>query len=115
MADAHPSTRQRYVEALSGWKSSGGSVRWLKVPKDWVLQNLGMGTFEAGERMFKYLVGGGRLDECREVREGYRDMHEFHYDLRIEIQGNIVYFETRLVEDSRLQPAEIHVVSVHWS
>ncbi len=114
MADAHPSTRLRYVEALSGWKSPGDSVQWRKITKDWLLQNLEMGHVEAGERMFKYLKAGGKLDEVREVREGYRDRHEFHYDLRIEIQGKIVYFETRLVQESRLQPAEIHVVSVHW-
>ncbi len=64
--------------------------------------------------MYEYVVAGGAIDEQVETRPEYFS-YEFHYDLRINIGGRRVYFETVLVCKDPNDPDDsmIEVVNVH--
>jgi hypothetical protein len=51
------------------------------------------------------------IDEQPETRPEWRDRYDYHYDLRVQIGGRLVYFETRLLE-TRTGPV-IRVVNIH--
>jgi hypothetical protein len=51
------------------------------------------------------------VDEQPETREQWRDTHEFHHDLRVRIEGRLVYFETRLIILRKTKDSMIAVVN----
>lgn len=62
--------------------------------------------------MYEYVCGGGTIDRVKEEREEYRGLHEYHYDLRMNIgDEKDSYIEMRLVNESRFQPP--HLVAVN--
>jgi hypothetical protein len=65
--------------------------------------------------MHEYVAVGGEIDEVTEKRSEWRDLHEFHHDLRFEIQGVSVYIETRLIYRLPVVDDEssIIVVNIH--
>jgi hypothetical protein len=65
--------------------------------------------------MYEYVEAGGKIDEVRETRPEWSDKHEFHFDLRLQIEGRRIYIETRLncrippvPDDSTILVANIH-------
>ncbi|HUY32038.1 MAG TPA: hypothetical protein VMV69_04595 [Pirellulales bacterium] len=58
-----------------------------------------------------HVAGGATLDQVREGRENWLDF-EFHFDLRLEIEGKRIYFETVLVRADPRDPL-IEIVNVH--
>jgi hypothetical protein len=65
--------------------------------------------------MLEHVAAGGEIDEVLETRPEWSDRYEFHYDLRLRIQGKNVYIETRLNYRLPLVADEswILVVNVH--
>jgi hypothetical protein len=69
---------------------------------------------EAARVLHEHVDAGGQIDEHPERRPEF--VHcEFHYDLRVEIGGRRIYFETILLCDDPADPDDpvIEVVSVH--
>jgi hypothetical protein len=100
-----------YQNALAQWNTTG-YVNFLDGPLRWLRKELaGISPPEVKRLLHDYVVGGGQIDEVVETRETWRDRYEYHYDLRVRIDGRLIYFETRLVP-SRTGP-EIYVVNIH--
>lgn len=82
----------------------------------WVRRELDSASLkEVSRLMFEYAAGGGEIDEVVETRPEWRDLHEFHHDLRIPIQRKLVYIETRLNYRSPFvaDDSSIVVVNIH--
>jgi len=64
--------------------------------------------------MYEYIAGGGTIDQVVETRPEW-SKHEFHYDLRFEMEEQPIYVETRLLFDDPSGPDDprIHVVNIH--
>lgn len=105
-------TRWAFEQALSEWNSTEG-IRWTRVARDWVLRHLEISLREFGRRLHEYVARGGEVDAVRETRAHWRELHQFHYDLRLTIDDAAVYVETRLIDDSRVNPPHILIVNVH--
>jgi hypothetical protein len=61
--------------------------------------------------MFRHFDAGGEIDQVTETRPEWNEQR-YHYDLRIQIGGRLIYIETVLVEDDPNDPT-VHVVSIH--
>jgi len=93
-----PDRLSAYSDALRNWEVSG-YVRFELTEEAyrWVRRELnGVPLKDIGRIMFEHVASGGEIDEIVESRAEWRDLHEFHHDLRIPIQGKLVYVETRL-------------------
>ncbi len=112
-----PDRLAAYLDALTNWGVEG-CVSFDRLSKEGAkyLRELGVKQRELKELMYEHVVGGGEIDE---VRESSKDSEfDFHYDLRIQIQGKQVYIETRMDPDYPRTPVEslestIYVVNVH--
>ena len=64
--------------------------------------------------MFDFVAAGGKIDEQVETRPEYV-ADEFHYDLRVNIDGRMIYFETllRCMKPDDPDDPRIEVVNVH--
>ncbi len=65
--------------------------------------------------MNQHAESGGVIDEVRETRPEWSGDYEYHYDLRLSVQGKLVYVETRLHFVPPFVPDDpsILVVNVH--
>ena len=54
---------------------------------------------------------GGEVDQVKERRPEWND-HEYHYDLRLEIQGRRRYVESLLLDRDPTDPTVL-IVSIH--
>ncbi len=105
-----------YKDALGNW-SFTGYIRF-EIPNSaykWIKRELGGKLLsDIGRLMCEYVNGGGEIDEVRETRPEWSD-YEFHYDLRLPIDGKPVYIESRLEFRVPLVPddSRIIVVNVH--
>ena len=112
-----PDRLAAYRDALGNWAFEGYvSFELNENAQRWIERNLG--TLEHREikrLMYEFVATGGEVDEVRENREGWKDLHEFHHDLRFTIKGIAVYIETRLIYRPPFKPDEpqILVVNVH--
>lgn len=114
MAECDPETRRKFVDALSEWNIGNGGIRWDDLPAEWLNVNLpGLSQRYVGNLMYDFVMSGGKVDQTKETRERWKELHDFHYDLRMEIDGCRVYIETRLIEDSRISDPYVHVVNMH--
>ncbi len=88
-----------YKDALQNWDCTGYiTFQLTEQAGRWVRQTFGNITLkEISRLMHEYVTTGGVIDEVVEQRMEWRDLHEFHHDLRFEIQGVRVYIETRLI------------------
>ena len=70
---------------------------------------------DVAELMHRHAESGGVIDEVRETRPEWSGEHEYHYDLRLLVQGKQVYVETRLDFVRPFVPDEpsILVVNIH--
>jgi hypothetical protein len=106
-----------YRNALSNWSFSGyvefdlteQSHAWIRSE----LRNIPLR--DVAELMHRHAESGGVIDEVRETRPEWSGEHEYHYDLRLSVQGKQVYVETRLDFVRPFVPDEpsILVVNIH--
>lgn len=112
-----PTRLAAYKDALRNWTCEGyvqfelteESHHWIRTQFDDVtLQDL-------ARRMHEFVEAGGEIDEVPETRPEWSDDYEFHYDLRLTVDGQPVYIETRLHLQVPFVPDEpwILVVNVH--
>ncbi len=113
-----PEARRRcYKNALSNWRYRD-YVRFKERVLEWLrieCPEYGNIAVEIARRLHEYVnEQGGDIDEQEERRPEWDD-HEFHFDLRVEIDGRHLYFETLLFCDNPddVDDPFIEVVSVH--
>ncbi|MBI3468235.1 MAG: hypothetical protein HY000_34970 [Planctomycetes bacterium] len=104
-------TLRRYKSALKEWKVTG-YVTWKDIAVASLKKELPGYTLRAvAELMHRYVEGGGEIDRVRERRAQWCE-YEYHYDLRLLIEGQKFYIETLLLDDDP-DDLTIHVVSFH--
>lgn len=100
-----------FREALREWRADGYVV-WKRLPAEWMRKELeGQTQKSIAKLMHEHVEAGGEIDQVKERRERYRDMHEFHFDFRLTIDERRVYIETTL-DQTRTGPT-ITIVSMH--
>lgn len=111
-----PTRLAAYRDALANWNVTGFiEFELTEEAQRWVRRELdGMELKEIGRLMFEHVLAGGKIDEVKETRPEWAD-HEFHHDLRFEIQDKAVYVETRLFfrEPLKVDESWILVVNIH--
>jgi hypothetical protein len=109
-----PERLRCYRNALSNWNYDGyvnfKDVAWRELQAAFPRCS----KREIGQLLHQHVRGGGEIDEQVETREEWND-HDFHYDLRVQIRGRLVYFETLLIYAKPDDPDDpsIYVVSIH--
>jgi hypothetical protein len=106
-----PQRTQWYLNALESWDCDGYVV-FEEHARNWLRAAFpAYSARQFGELLYQHVQdhGCGCVDEQPETREHWRDLHEFHHDLRV----RIVYFETRLIILKRQKDSYILVVSAH--
>jgi hypothetical protein len=104
-----------YRNALRNWLYDGYIVPKKRV-EEWLRQELPEFLWrDIRAELFRYVEAGGEIDEQAETRPEFVH-YEFHFDLRVEIGGRRLYFETVL--EIRKDPDDpddpmIVVVNVH--
>jgi hypothetical protein len=112
-----PDRLSAYVNALSNWNV--GQYIQFELTEEafrWVRREFGNITLkEVGRLMHEFVAAGGKIDEVPETRPEWAKLHEFHWDLRFDIQAKPVYIETRLHYRLPVVPDEswILVVNIH--
>lgn len=100
-----------FREALSEWRADGYVV-WKKLAAEWLRKELEGHTQKSIARlMHEHVEAGGDIDQVKERRERYRDLYEFHFDFRLNIDERRVYIETTL-DNTRTGPT-ITIVNMH--
>jgi len=100
-----------YCSALANW-SVTGYVDWQELARTWVRDRLAENEpRQIARLMYEYLQAGGEIDQVPERRPDWND-RPFHYDLRIPIEGRLIYIETILLDDDPDDPT-IRVVNIH--
>jgi len=110
-----PEKLQCYRNALANWRYEGfitfakDALRWLH------LELTEYSTRDIGKLLLEFLLAGGEIDQQVETRPHWRNLHEFHYDIRIPMKGRLIYFETRLIAGDPDDPddSQIDVVNIH--
>jgi hypothetical protein len=106
-----PALLARYQSALANWRYTG-YVEWKDVAQAWLREQLpNLPLRNIAEQMYNHVAAGGVIDQVAERRPEWND-YDFHYDLRLEIAGRNLFFETLLRDDDPDDPT-IYVVSVH--
>ena len=106
-----------YRAALANWRFEG-YVNFGKDAARWLRDELPEYTALAIKQLLYEHVWAEpdcrRVDEQRETRPEWKE-HEFHHDLRVRIEGRLIYFETRLVCRNPNDPDDplIQVVNAH--
>lgn len=112
-----PERSQCYLNALRNWRYDG-FIDFKKDAHRWVRAELpDYPVRELGRLLYEHVKANGCtcVDEQVETREGWRDLHEFHYDIRMPVAGRMIYFETRLIYRNPTDPDDplIQVVNAH--
>jgi hypothetical protein len=110
-----PERLRCYQNALKNW-------RWTDVvvfkPRawEWLRANLLRAYSQKAivQLLHKHVEAGGVIHEVMETRPEWKE-YEFHYDLRVQIDGRLFYFETILDYKDPNDPDDptICVVSIH--
>lgn len=109
-----PERSRWYLHALENWEV-GDYITWEDDALRWIRVQLStFSTKQLGELLYLFVQQNGLhcVDEQPETRPHWRNRHEFHHDLRVRIEGRLIYFETRLII-LRHGDAYISVVNVH--
>lgn len=96
-----PDVLVRYKQALSEWKVQGAIL--LKKDAHEGLRTTLQGVTEVifKEILYRFVCEeNGEIDQVKEEREGWREIWEYHYDLRPTVNGVRLYVETRLHPES---------------
>jgi len=110
-----PERLRCYLNALANWGITG-YVNFLKHTEDWLRAELAhLPAREVSRLLHDYVAAGGTIDEQVETREHWRELYEFHHDLRLPIGGRVIYFETRLIYRHPDDPDDpvLYVVNIH--
>lgn len=110
-----PERLQCYRNALANW-NCGGYVDFNEHAWAWLQAAFPTSTKrQIAHLLHRHVQGGGTIDEQVETREEWKYLHEFHHDLRVQVKGRLVYFETRLVYRKPNDPDDprIEVVNAH--
>jgi hypothetical protein len=112
-----PERSRCYLNALENWRYDG-YIRFAKDADRWVRAELPDHTFrELGRMLYEHVKANGCacVDEQVETRERWRDLHQFHHDIRMPVAGRLIYFETRLIYRDPDDPDDplIQVVNAH--
>jgi hypothetical protein len=103
--------RARYRSALANWRVTG-YVEWKPTAAAWVQENLeDLSLREVAKLMFEFVDAGGVIDQVRERRPEWDD-YEYHYDLRLVLQGRLRYVESLLLDRDPTDPTLL-IVSLH--
>ena len=106
-----------YRAALANWRYEG-YVNFGKDASRWLRDELPDYTARRLKQLLYEHVWAEpdcrRVDEQPETRPEWQ-AHEFHHDLRVRIDGRLIYFETRLVCRDPNDPDDplIQVVNAH--
>jgi hypothetical protein len=104
-----------YLNALANWRYEG-FITFSPLALDWLRREYpDYLPRDVAELLFDHVAAGGVIDEQPETRERWRDLHEYHYDLRVPVLGRRIYFETRLSYRDPNDPDDpiIDVVNIH--
>jgi hypothetical protein len=106
----------RYQQALSEWRV-GGAIELEKDAPEGLRTTLEGVTVEGfKEALYCFVcLEDGEIDQVKETRNWEPcNRWEYHYDLRLTINGVKVYVETRLYPESfsSREESEIHVVHI---
>lgn len=110
LTDSSTLTAIKY--ALSHWDGHG-DVQWKELPLRWIRDNLETSAREIARLMHLHVEAGKPIDQVVERREEWRTLFPFHYDFRMEIEGQCRYIETVLNSESRMQPPHLLIVNMH--
>lgn len=92
-----PERLAAYRDALANWSVRGYiHFELSEEAKRWARSALNAPFRDIGRMMHEHVLAGGEIDEVREMRPGWMEHWEFHWDLRLQIEGVRVYIETRL-------------------
>ncbi|HVC98490.1 MAG TPA: hypothetical protein VND64_32785 [Pirellulales bacterium] len=109
---ANPRFLQAWLAALTEGQRFAGYVIWKSGARQWVNEHLeGYRLDEVEWLLYQHVAGGGTLEQVEERREAWMDC-KYHFDVRFEIEGTMIYFETVLLRDDPEDPL-ISIVSVH--
>lgn len=109
-----PVRLKAYRNALANWRFKG-FIRWTEQALRGLRRELeATSATEIGRLMYEHVCHGGEIDEVAEARPEWSE-HSFHYDFRLDVEGKLVYIETRLFFGNPDDPDDpwIHVVSFH--
>ncbi len=110
-----PERSRWYLNALENWEVEG-YVIFEERARNWLRAELpAYSVKQLGELLYLHVKANGCacVDEQPERREEWRDKYEFHHDLRVRIEGRLVYFETRLILLRKNKDSYIAVVNAH--
>jgi hypothetical protein len=104
-----------YKNALANWRYDG-FMTFTKDAMRWLHQKMpSWSTREIAKLLYEYVAAGGEIDQQPETRDYWKTLHDYHYDVRVLIAGQLIYFETRLSYRDPSDPDDplIDVVNIH--
>lgn len=112
-----PDRRAAYLDAFRNWQVRGYVEFSLSEQSyRWIAEELeGVSLTQLKGLLHEYVVAEKEIDEVAERRMEWSDKYEFHYDLRLTVQGVRVYVETRLHYrlPIRRDASWIEIVNIH--
>ena len=113
-----PERLAKYQAASRDWQCSG-VIGFSDRADEWMRVNLPKCTWVTLFKLMRDYVfkQNGEIDEVKEERHPWKDLHDFHHDLRPEFRGKTLYFETRLCYnpfDAR-DDSTIFVANLKWA
>ncbi|HEY7327896.1 MAG TPA: hypothetical protein VH592_09665 [Gemmataceae bacterium] len=96
-----PDILARYRQALADWAVEGAIVLKGRAAEGLRTTLEGMTEKYFSEALYRFVCEeNGEIDQVKEEREPWRNHWEWHYDLRLTINGVKLYVETRLYPES---------------
>lgn len=106
-----PTLLAHFREAIGEWRCDG-FVIWKRQAAQQLRDLLDSHTQKSiAKLMYEHVKAGGLIDQVRERRPEYAGRHEYHFDFRLNIDGQLVYLETTL--DLTSTGPVITIVSIH--
>jgi hypothetical protein len=91
----------RYKQALADWKVEGAIELEGRAAEGLRTTVEGVTVRYFKEALYRYVCEeDGEIDQVKEERDPWRKFWEWHYDLRLTINGVKLYVETRLYPES---------------
>jgi hypothetical protein len=101
----------QFEAVLANWNFTG-YVTAKDMVLDWIAKELGgLNLKDIAKAMHDHVRSGGTIEQIRETRPEW-SIWPFHYDLRLQLAGRNLYFETILQDDNPKDPT-VHIVSIH--
>lgn len=102
-----------YCNALANWRYDG-YVEFLQRAAEWLDKELGERPRDFAQRLHEFVAAGGEIDQVVETRPEW-NFWTHHYDLRLDVNGRLIYVETRLKyrDPTDSDDPVIYVVNIH--